>query len=191
MNPMTDLGLRFVRRPGPGGRAANLAALGATAVVALLVTFLIAGSLGLAHRSDRIGWRSAAKADPATAIGAIDQADEVVDGHPMLRLDLATLRANELPPPPGLDQTPKPGEVFVSPEVARHWAALSKQYGVDKPTGVISGKGLSSPEEFIVIRGVDSLRADDHPQYVSSWNEDVWDSRMLGLLIAVAFGITP
>ena len=189
MNPMTDLGLRFVRRPGPGGRAANLAALGATAVVALLVTFLIAGSLGLAHRSDRIGWRSADKADRATAIGAIDQTDETVDGHPMIRLDLATLRPNELPPPPGLDHTPKPGEVFVSPEVAKHWSSLSKQYGVEKPTGVISDKGLSSPEEFIVIRGVDSLRPDDHPQYVSSWNDDVMDSRMFGLLIAVAFGI--
>ena len=189
MNPMTDLGLRFVRRPGPGGRAANLAALGATAVVALLVTFLIAGSLGLAHRSDRIGWRSSDKADPATAIGAIDQTDETVDGHPMIRLDLATLRPNELPPPPGLDHTPKPGEVFVSPEVAKHWSSLSKQYGVEKPAGVISDKGLSSPEEFIVIRGVDSLRPDDHPQYVSSWNDDVWDSRMVGLLFAVAFGI--
>ena len=189
MNPMTDLGLRFVRRPGPGGRAANLAALGATAVVALLITFLIAGSLGLAHRSDRIGWRSADKADPATAIGAIDQTDETVDGHPMIRLDLATLRPNQLPPPPGLDRTPKPGDVFVSPEVARHWSSLSKQYGVEKPTGVITDKGLSSPEEFIVIRGVDSLRPDDHPQYVSSWNDDVMDSRMFGLLIAVAFGI--
>ena len=189
MNPMTDLGLRFVRRPGPGGRAANLAALGATAVVALLVTFLIAGSLGLAHRSDRIGWRSSDKADPATAIGAIVQTDETVDGHPMIRLDLATLRPNELPPPPGLDHTPKPGEVFVSPEVAKHWSSLSKQYGVEKPTGVISDKGLSSPEEFIVIRGVDSLRPDDHPQYVSSWNDDVMDSRMFGPLIAVAFGI--
>ena len=189
MNPMTDLGLRFVRRPGPGGRAANLAALGATAVVALLVTFLIAGSLGLAHRSDRIGWRSSDKADPATAIGAIVQTDETVDGHPMIRLDLATLRPNELPPPPGLDHTPKPGEVFVPPEVAKHWSSLSKQYGVEKPTGVISDKGLSSPEEFIVIRGVDSLRPDDHPQYVSSWNDDVMDSRMFGLLIAVAFGI--
>jgi hypothetical protein len=189
MNPMTDLGLRFVRRPGPGSRAANLAALGATAVVALLVTFLIAGSLGLAHRSDRIGWRSSDKADPATAIGAIDQTDETVDGHPMIRLDLATLRPNELPPPPGLDHTPRPGEVFVSPEVAKHWSSLSKQYGVEKPAGVISDKGLSSPEEFIVIRGVDSLRPDDHPQYVSSWNDDVMDSRMFGLLIAVAFGI--
>ena len=190
MNPMTDLGLRFVRRPGPGGRAANLAALGATAVVALLVTFLIAGSLGLAHRSDRIGWRSADHADPATAIGAIDQTDrERVDGHPMIRLDLATLHQNELPPPPGLDHTPKPGEVFVSPEVSKHWSSLSKQYGVAQPTGVISDQGLSSPEEFIVIRGVDSISPDEHPQYVSSWNEDVMDSRMVGLLIAVAFGI--
>ncbi|WP_202892265.1 FtsX-like permease family protein [Kribbella shirazensis] len=188
---MTDLGLRFVRRPGPGGRAANLAALGATAVVALLVTFLIAGSLGLSHRSERIGWRSADKADPATAIGLLNlDDDQRVDGHRLAVLDLATLRPNELPPPPGLEHTPKPGEVFVSPEVAKRWSSLSKRYNLDQPTGVISDKGLSSPEELIVIRGVQTIAADEHPQYVSSWNENVWDSRMLGLLIAVAFGIT-
>jgi len=191
MNPMTDLGLRFVRRPGPGGRAANLAALGATVVVSLLVTFLIAGSLGLVHRSDRIGWRSADKADPATAIGAINQDDEQkVDGLPMLRLDLATLRTNELPPPPGLDHTPKPGEVFVSPELAKRWSSLSKQYGVEQPTGVISDNGLSSPEELVLIRGVAPSAVGEHPQYVASWRENVMDSRMVGLLIAVAFGIT-
>ena len=191
MNPMTDLGLRFVRRPGPGGRAANLAALGATAVVALLVTFLIAGSLGLSHRSERIGWRSADKADPATAIGALHlDDDQRVDGQRMTVLDLATLKPNELPPPPGLEHTPKPGEVFVSPEIAKRWSSLSTKYGVAEPTGVISAKGLSSPEEFIVIRGVRTIPADEHPQYVSSWHDKVWDSRMLGLLIAVAFGIT-
>lgn len=190
MNPMTELGLRFVRRPGPGGRAANLAAFGATAVVALLVTFLIAGSLGLSQRSERIGWRSADKADPATAIGSLNlDDDQRVGGHRLSVLDLAILRPNELEPPPGLDHTPKPGEVFVSPEVAKHWSGLSKQYGVEKPTGVISDKGLSSPEEFIIIRGVQTIPADQHPQYVSSWNEKVWDSRMVGLLIAVAFGI--
>jgi hypothetical protein len=187
---MTDLGLRFVRRPGPGGRAANLAALGATAVVALLVTFLIAGSLGLTHRSERIGWRSADKADPATAIGAIDLHDhDTVDGLPLTRVDLATLRPNQLTPPPGLDHAPKPGEVFVSPELARHWSSLGKQYGAEKPTGLIKDKGLSSPEELVVIRGVGKLSPDEHPQYVSSWNEDVWDSRMVALLVAVAFGI--
>jgi len=187
---MTDLGLRFVRRPGPGGRAANLAAFGATAVVALLVTFLIAGSLGLSQRSERIGWRSGDKADPATAIGTMKlDDDQRVDGHRLTVLELATLKPNELAPPPGLDHTPKAGEVFVSPEVAKRWSSLSKEYGVDKPTGVISDKGLSSPEEFIVIRGVETIPADEHPQYVSSWNEDVMDSRMLGLLIAVAFGI--
>ncbi|WP_327634751.1 ABC transporter permease [Kribbella sp. NBC_00482] len=190
MNPMTELGLRFVRRPGPGGRAANLAAFGATAVVALLVTFLIAGSLGLSQRSERIGWRSADKADPATAIGALNlDDDQRVDGHRLSVLDLAVLRPNELAPPPGLDHAPKPGEVFVSPEVAKRWSSLAKQYGVEKPTGVITDKGLSSPEEFIIIRGVQTIPADQHPQYVSSWNEKVWDSRMLALLIAVAFGI--
>ncbi|HET6740763.1 MAG TPA: FtsX-like permease family protein [Kribbella sp.] len=186
---MTDLGLRFVRRPGPGGRAANLAAFGATAVVALLVTFLIAGSLGLSHRSERIGWRSADKADPATAVGMLNlDDDQRVDGQRLSVLDLAVLKPSE-PAPPGLDHAPKPGEVYVSPEVAKHWSSLSNQYG-DKPTGVISDKGLSSPEEFIIIRGVDTIPADDYPQYVSSWHDKVWDSRMLGLLIAVAFGIT-
>jgi hypothetical protein len=190
MNPMTELGLRFVRRPGPGGRAANLAAFGATAVVALLVTFLIAGSLGLSQRSERIGWRSADKADPATAIGSLNlDDDQRVDGHRLSVLDLAVLRPNELAPPPGLEHTLKPGEVFVSPEVAKRWSSLSKQYGVDKPTGVITNKGLSSPEELIMIRGVRTIPADQHPQYLSSWNEKVWDSRMVALLIAVAFGI--
>ncbi|WP_433169543.1 FtsX-like permease family protein [Kribbella sp. CA-247076] len=188
---MTGLGLRFVRRPGPGGRAANLAALGATAVVALLVTFLIAGSLGLFHRSDRIGWRSGDKADPATAIGAIDQEDDLrVDGLPMLRVDLATLRPNEVAPPPGLDHTPKPGEVFVSPALAKRWADLSKEYGVAQPTGVIRDEGLSSPEELVLIRGVAPGAIGEHPQYVNSWREDVLDSRMLGLMMAVALGIT-
>ncbi|WP_350281718.1 FtsX-like permease family protein [Kribbella sp. HUAS MG21] len=189
---MTDLGLRFVRRPGPGGRAANLAAFGATAVVALLVTFLIAGSLGISHRSERIGWRGAAKADPATAIGMLNGEDRHrVDGHQMTVVELATLKPNELPPPPGLDRAPKPGEVFVSPAVAKHWAGISQQYGgLEKPTGVISDKGLSSPEEFVIVRGLATIPADENPQYVNSWNEDLWDSRMLGLLIAVAFGIT-
>jgi hypothetical protein len=180
---MTELGLRFVRRPGPGGRAANLAALGATAIVSLLVTFLIAGSLGLTHRSDRIGWRGSDKADPATAIGAIRMDDDQrVDGHLVTTLELATLRPNQLPPPPGLEHTPKPGEVFASPAMVEH---LDKQ-----PTGIISAKGLASPEEYVVIRGVSAFAADAHPQYVSTWNDDLWDNRMLGLLIAVAFGIT-
>jgi hypothetical protein len=156
----------------------------------LLVTFLITGSLGLVHRSDRIGWRGADKADPATAIGAINQDDDQrVKGEPMLRLDLATLRPNELPPPHGLDHTPKPGEVFVSPELAKHWSSLTKQYGVAQPAGVISDKGLSSPEELVLIRGVAPSAIGEHPQYVASWRENVMDSRMFGLLIAVAFGI--
>lgn len=181
MSPMTDLGLRFVRRPGPGGRAANLAAFGATAVVALLVSFLIAGSLGLSHRSDRIGWRSADKADPATAVGMLKvNDDQRIGGHRATVIDLVVLKPNE-PAPPGLDHAPKPGEVYVSPEVAKHWGG--------KPTGIISSKGLSSPEEYVVIRGVKTIPTAETPQYLSSWNDKVWDSRMLGLLIAVAFGI--
>jgi len=189
MNPMTDLGLRFVRRPGPGGRAANLAALGATAIVALLVTFLIAGSLGISHRSDRIGWRGADTHDAATAIGALHDVDgKKVDGKPLLQLELATLKPNNAPPPPGLDHTPKPGEVFISPEVAKHWASLKGEFGLDKPTGVITDEGLSSPEELVLIHGVEKVDS-KYPHYVDTWQTTAMDSRLAGLLIAVAFGI--
>ncbi|MFK4085327.1 FtsX-like permease family protein [Kribbella sp. NPDC020789] len=189
MNPMTDLGLRFVRRPGPGGRAANLAALGATAIVALLVTFLIAGSLGISHRSDRIGWRGADTAEASTAIGATHEVrEQKLNGQHLLQIDLTTLRPNNQPPPPGLDHTPKPGEVFVSPEVAKQWSSLSAKFGLDKPTGVITDEGLSSPEELVVIHGVDKLDT-KYPNYVDSWQTTQMDSRLGGLLIAVAFGI--
>jgi len=198
MNPMTDLGLRFVRRPGPGGRAANLAALGATAIVALLVTFLIAGSLGLTHRSDRIGWRNTDDADASTAVGVVNQIDDLAGGVPLTRYDVAInnpQKDSELPPPPGLAKTPKPGEVFVSPELAKHWSEdLAKRYKVDKPTGVISDKGLSSPDEWVVIHGVEKnspgVSADDHPKYLATWNGTTLDDRMAVLLVLVAFGIT-
>ena len=197
MNPMTDLGLRFVRRPGPGGRAANLAALGATAIVALLVSFLIGGSLGLTHRSDRIGWRNTDDGEPKTAVGVVSEVHDMVAGEPVNRVDLAInnpKRDAELPPPPGLSHAPKPGEVFVSPELAKHWSEdLRTRYKLEQPTGIISDAGLSSPDELIVIRGVakDSpgVAQSDHPRYLDTWRGNAMDSRMAMLLALVAFGI--
>ncbi|ADB32529.1 protein of unknown function DUF214 [Kribbella flavida DSM 17836] len=198
MNPMTDLGLRFVRRPGPGGRAANLAAFGATAVVALLVTFLIAGTLGLSHRSDRIGWRATGDGDARTAVGVTDTVDDMAAGRPLTRLDVAIIneqRNAELPPPPGLPHAPRPGEVFVSPEVAKLWAGsdLAQRYQLPAPTGTISSAGLSSPDELVVIRGVPvnspGLQASDHPNYLETWRGTAIDTRIGMLLVFVAFGI--
>jgi FtsX-like permease family protein len=196
MNPMTDLGLRFVRRPGPGGRAANLAALGATAIVALLISFLIAGSLGLTHRSDRIGWRNTDDADATTAIGVVNEIHDMAGGVPIIRYDVAVNNPEKkVPPPPGLPSAPKPGEVFVSPEIAKHWSDdLAKRYNTAKPTGVIGDKGLSSPDDWVIIHGVEKnspgVAPADHPRYLSSWNGKSLDDRMAMLLVLVAFGIT-
>ena len=195
---MTDLGLRFVRRPGPGGRAANLAALGATAIVALLLTFLIAGSLGLTHRSDRIGWRSTNDADVKTAVGAVNQINDMADGVPLTRYDVAInnpAKSAQLPPPPGLAKAPQPGEVYVSPEIAKHWSEdLAKRYQVAKPTGIISEKGLSSADELgRHPRRREELarrrrgRPSDLPR---TWNGKTLDERMAILLVLVAFGVT-
>ncbi|MEV8371476.1 FtsX-like permease family protein [Kribbella sp. NPDC056861] len=198
MNPMTDLGLRFVRRPGPGGRAANLAALGATAIVALLITFLIAGSLGLTHRSDRIGWRNTDDGTVQTAVGVVNEIDDMAGGVPLTRYDVAINnpdKDSKLPPPPGLARSPKPGEVFVSPEVAKHWSAdLAKRYNQAKPTGVITDKGLSSASDWVIIHGVEKnspgVAEADRPKYLETWNGKSLDERMATLLVLVAFGIT-
>jgi hypothetical protein len=197
MNPMTDLGLRFVRRPGPGGRAANLAALGATAVVAMLLTFLIAGTLGLTHRADRIGWRTTNDADEKTAVGVVHEVKDMVAGKPVLRYDLAVTndqRNGQLAPPPGLPHAPKPGEVFVSPGVAKLWGDdLAKRFGIPKPTGVISSAGLSSPDELVIIRGASpdlaGLSAKYHPNYLSNWHGTGLPDRIAVLLALVAFGV--
>jgi hypothetical protein len=173
------LAVRFLRRPD--GRAANLAALGATAVVALLTTFLIAGSLGLLHRSDRIGWRTAGD-DPSVAAGAVGvvrPVRDMISGDPLLRLDLAVtdpVCSAATAPPPGLPHPPAPGEVFVSPALADRWKGdvgrqLSARYAVSAPTGVISAAGLSSPDELVVIRGVEPgrIRAGDGALALSTW----------------------
>ncbi len=122
----------------------------------------------------------------------------MADGVPFNRYDLAInnpQRNAELPPPPGLASTPKPGEVYVSPELAKHWSAdLSQRYKVDKPTGTISEAGLSSPDERVVIRGVDKnspgVAPADHPKYLETWRGGSLDERMGMLLVLVAFGIT-
>ncbi|HEU4948936.1 MAG TPA: FtsX-like permease family protein [Kribbella sp.] len=201
MNQVAALGLRFVRRPGPGGRAANLAAFGATAVVALLVTFLIAGTLGLIHRSDRIGWRSTDSGGPLGAVGALNEVDDMIDGAPVLRVDLAITDAGRnagLAPPAGLPHAPAPGEVFVSPRVADRWKGatgkqLAERYGVANPTGLISASGLASPDEEIVIRGVAAgspgLRTSDHPTQLTTWRGTAVDDRIAMLLACVAFGV--
>lgn len=198
---MADLAVRFVRRPGPGGRAANLAAFGATAVVALLTTFLIAGSLGLLHRSDRIGWRGAETDPPVTgaAIGIVHQVPDMVSGDPVLRLDLAVTdpgRSAAMAPPPGLRRTPAPDEVFVSPALADRWKGavgnqLTDRYGVTAPTGVISAAGLSSPDELVVVRGVEakSLQGLEQAVVRSDWRAEAMDERMAFLLALVAFGL--
>ena len=197
MNPMTSLGLRFVRRPGPGGRAANIAAFGATAIVALLITFLIAGTLGLTERNDRIGWRVSDEGDARTAVGVTKNVDDMVDGKPFQRLDVAVVndqRNAELPPPPGLDHAPKPGEVFVSPALAKLWGPdLAKRYKIAQPTGTISSAGLSCPDELVAIRGLQpnapGLQATNHPNYLDTWHGTSTDERIATLLALVAFGI--
>ncbi|WP_432950899.1 FtsX-like permease family protein [Kribbella sp. CA-253562] len=197
MNPMTSLGLRFVRRPGPGGRAANLAAFGATAIVALLITFLIAGTLGLSERNDRIGWRVSDSGDSRTAVGVTRNVEDMVDGKPFQRLDLAInndQRNAELPAPPGLPHAPRPGEVYVSPALAKLWGRdLSERYKISNPTGTISSDGLSSPDELIAIRGLEpgapGLQATNRPNHLETWRGTSTDERIAMLLAFVAFGI--
>lgn len=75
--------------------------------------------------------------------------------HEISRVQVVRL-SPEAQVPPGLPRVPEPGEVFVSPALARLIESdpevLGHRYG-DTITGIITPAGLAAPRELVVISG--------------------------------------
>lgn len=69
--------------------------------------------------------------------------------HSVVYLDPADRDAD---PPPGLDGWPEPGEVHMSPALARAEPGIGERYG--DPTGTIGPRGLLSPTERLAYVGL-------------------------------------
>jgi hypothetical protein len=152
----------FLRR---GNQGDDLTALGLTAVgVAVAVALsLVALSLRPAFdaRDDRMAWREPTAAADGEATALQVRSMEIFDGDLVDRVDLAPTDANDstaasLPVPPGLDEFPQAGEVYVSPALRR---LLDRQDDdgrlADRFPGEIAGTigsdGLAHPDELVAV----------------------------------------
>jgi hypothetical protein len=150
-----------VRMALAGGRESlarmGLMAAGVAAGVVLLL-FSVTAMPALQSRIDRLAWHRTDAASPPTAA---DPAlwlpvTDWYAGRQVVRVQVAALGPRP-PVPPGLERLPGPGEVAVSPALARLIAtAPADQLGDRFPgriTGTVGEPGLISPAELVAVIG--------------------------------------
>lgn len=158
------LSLRLLRL---GGRRAALSA-GLVAAGVVVGTMLLALALGGIHgwdsREQRTGWRAdltgtstgGGSAGDVTAAGRT----EFAAGRPIEVVELAAVRPG-LAPPPGVARVPAPGELWVSPALARLMGELPAADLADRfpgpVTGTIADGGLRGPDELVALVGRDAV----------------------------------
>jgi hypothetical protein len=156
---MIRLGLRLAVS---GGRASMLrgafTVIGVAVGVALML-LIIATQAALHGRAERTGWKDATI---DTAAAAPDGAwlltvSDYYRGARIIRGYVAALGPNP-PVPPGLERLPAPGEIAVSPAMARLLAAAPDDELDDRYPGrvglTIGEAGLAHADENVVIVGL-------------------------------------
>ncbi|MFC8519426.1 FtsX-like permease family protein [Streptomyces sp. NPDC057257] len=147
----------LARSSGRRGAQSQLLAAGAAAVGAFVLLVMIAATLGSGARADRTAWRTPEPAAHATAIQAVTTT--YVRHDPVTVVNLAQLPGRAATPaPPGLGSFPKPGEVYLSPALARLLHRLPANQLADRfprpaSYGTIGAAALASPDELVAVVG--------------------------------------
>ncbi len=165
------LGLRLAVTGGSGPRLrAVLTAVG----VALGVALLLAAS-SVPNIVDQFDAKRDARAQVYTA--RPDQAtmrwafaDTNFEGRGIRGDALQQLRPGAVPPP-GIPRLPRPGEMYVSPALAKllHDEPLLRERLPARIAGTITHAGLDSPADAAFVLGSDRLRDDPRAQDIRGW----------------------
>jgi hypothetical protein len=156
---MIRLGLRLAVS---GGRASMLRAaftVVAAAVGVTLILLVVATQAAVHGRALRIGWQDATADTPATAPDGVWRltVSDYYRGARMIRAYVSALGPNP-PVPPGLDRLPAPGEVAVSPALARLLATAPDDELDNRYPGrvvmTIGEEGLAHADELVAIVGL-------------------------------------
>ncbi|MEV8632660.1 FtsX-like permease family protein [Streptosporangium sp. NPDC051023] len=155
MSGLMGLAWRLLRGGGRRGLLGSGLTMAAVAVSTGLLLFTVTANLAFQGRADRGAWRNpVAATGGAVAIEAVHL--DYVNERPITVVDVAALEPGA-PAPPGLDRFPAPGEVWLSPALARLAAELPADRLADrfpgKGGGRIGDPGLVHPEELVVVRG--------------------------------------
>lgn len=154
-----------------GGRQWTVLGLTAAGVLVATTLALLALSVSpaLGVRGDRRAWQdaTAAAADPSAATALQVTTEDQYRGRPITVVELAATGRGTPPVPPGMDVFPAPGQVALSPALARlvatePTAALGDRYP-DAVLGPIGAEGLGVADQLVAVVGRDAavLGGDD------------------------------
>jgi hypothetical protein len=158
-SPVLPLTWHLARSSGRRGLQSHLLSAAAAAAGALVLLVLLASYLGSDVRADRTAWRQpdAVAARAATAVQTTGTT--FVDHRPVTVVSLARLPGRAATPaPPGLDRFPAPGQVSLSPALARLMKELpaerlAHRFPSGGGHGTIGAAGLAAPEELVAVIG--------------------------------------
>lgn len=161
MRAVPGLAFRLLRSSGGGLLSAGLSALAVAVSVALLLLTLGVNH-GFSERAAHEAWLNPSPAgENASAIEAVST--DIVRGKPIAVVDLAKLKgAGKIPLPPGMSRFPKPGEVWMSPALAKLSRELPQDQLADRlrSLGTLSGTlgkdALTYPQQLVAVVGRDA-----------------------------------
>ncbi len=155
MNGLMGLAWRLLRGGGRRGLLGSGLTVVAVAVSTGLLLFAVTANLAFQSRADRGAWRNpVAATGGAVAVEAVHL--DYVGDRPIVVVDVAQLKPGA-PVPPGLSRFPAPGEVWLSPALARLAGELPADRLADRfpgrGGGGIGDEALVHPDELVAIRG--------------------------------------
>src|SRR5690606_7650770 len=150
--------LRVLRAARRTRTSALLTAVGVT-VATSLVLLLLGLPYAVDAREARTAWQQGAvtsEVAPEEAKALIKTSRDRAAGEIIERMDIALTQHGELPPPPGVDKFPGPGESLVSPALAeliddQPASVVGERFG--KVVGVIGSDGLRHDNQLFALVG--------------------------------------
>ncbi|MET0233263.1 MAG: FtsX-like permease family protein [Kibdelosporangium sp.] len=161
MNPV-QLALRVLRGDSRSRLSAIFTAIG-VAVGVTLVLWLATVPDALQSRADRTTWREenyssqgSFEASTANAAVLVASTTDNAGAERLQRFDVAALKST-VPVAPGIPKVPGPGEVLLSPALARLAASLPAEHLADRFKGTVVGQfgpqALAFPDELLAMVG--------------------------------------
>ena len=161
MRTVLDLTWRLLRGGGRRGALGTALTFAAVAVFTGLLLFAVGGNHAFDRRADADAWRHPAEAaDPARATAVQALSTDHVRGRPITIVELAPLNGRDAPVPPGMPRAPRPGEVWVSPELGALMRELPRDQLADRfvpagraAAGTLGRDALQHPAELVAVIG--------------------------------------
>lgn len=129
-----------------------MAALAAAAclVGALVVTIVLGALQATQQRATAEAWLAPQRVTMEDAGAILRAADRYIDGQRFTVVRYAPIPGRTAPVPPGLDEAPRPGEVFASAAAAKVGAPELEGKTI---TGELGEEALRSPDDRIIVIG--------------------------------------